>query len=328
MGTPYNLLTQWLAGKLAEQASQPANVQPKVRGYVDNQPKLDKGFGLGAPLPPKPPIPEAITSRAAQPKPMPTESELAGEAFGSSDALGRLARVGATMGDVDNRQNLWGSGYIMSGATGQGPAQESYSPVFGVTAKVRPGAFAVGAVDPRQREWAQQEGAYQAAKRARDYQNFQDVQGPINVPDWMKRDPTFEARVRSERAAAAQRYNQLNPLPEVTAVNPELQEQAGQQAAQAAADRASAIAGVQTSPVGQAAMEAEARARALPNAAQAAMESPYAPDQARQAFLSWLFPKLQQSGATLDDVKMVATAAGVPVEEVVKLFREQNIQVQ
>lgn len=341
MATPFtNPLAALLAGQMMQRMdSSPAPSKAKIRRYdAEGRPVVDRGYGAAPPLPERPAFTQRETykSRGAQPFPVPDESELASsdmEMERSQDSLARLARIGARAQDVDKTSPLWGSGYIMSGATGEGPAQESYSPAFGVTAKIRPGAFAVGAVDPRQRDWAQQMGARQAEERARALQAFNAVQGPINVPDWMKRDPTFEPSVRAARAKAQGAYEQTLPdLPAVTAVNPEEAERRA--ALTASGQKAMEIAKAEaaTSPAGQAEIEQQARARAQAGAAPYAMQVD-AGDDARKAFLGWLFPRLQAAqqagqGATLDDVKMIAAAAGVSPDEVVKMLREQNIQVQ
>jgi hypothetical protein len=297
------------------------------------------GFSGGIPLAmspypevPPPPRPRRTSDRELVPEfgvEPPTVQEQMAERMPATDAADRLTRLGLSSGNVTGTTPLWGSGYISTGASG-GRAQSSPSSAFGVTGSVKPGAFDVGAVDPRQQRWASEFGAEQAARRQREYSDWLDQNATLPVPDRMR--GVLGPSIMAERARGIAARQATSPIPGVSVANPEQVAQAAQQATEAAANRARTMAEVATEPTSVAAGDVEARQRAMAGAAPYAMNQESARD-ARSAFLQWLFPQMKATqgatpSASADDLKMIAAATGVPMEEIIAEMRKAGIQVQ
>lgn len=285
--------------------------------------------------PPKPPE-SPISARAAKPIPIPEGKmlEYAEEVVPAmpqeegwqTDAEKRLARLGATLGDVSNVEQGWGSGYIASGQVGNA-APVSSTTRFG-TATFAPGTFIVGAADPRQREFLTQRGVQQSERSRRELSDFLNINAPTGTRDnYGTTDPVQDARIRAIRAEAASKANALNPLPEITVDDPQQVELAGGQAAYNAQKLAEARLAAATSPVGQRALEQETRAKGISGAAPYAM-SIDAGEDARDAFLQFLFPTLQKQGASREDIALIAAATKKNPEEVLALLSAQGIKVR
>lgn len=290
----------------------PQRFEPMFRG---------KEEPIYPPMPPEGPI----TGKAAKPIPIPTGKSLEhAEAFDplppeqpdyEAAAISRLRDLGLNPANVDKISPLWGEGYIATG--GEGERVPSYSQRLGVTANIKPGAFAVGGVDPRQREFMVQRGNQIAEAGRRELSNFLKINAPTGGVDrYGTSDPLMEARIRAARAEAAAREDALNPMPQITVDNPEEVERAGGQAAYNAQKLAEAKYAAANTPVAKQALESEALLKARTGAAPYAMSMDAGTD-ARQAFLQWLF-NLQQQGATESDIAKIAALVpgGATPEEV------------
>jgi hypothetical protein len=194
---------------------------------------------------------------------------------------------------------------------------------------IRPGAFAVGGVDPSQRQFMVERGNQIAEKSQRDLSNFLNINAPTGTRDnYGTTDPIQDARIRAARAEAAARENAaMGPLPEITVDDPQQVELAGGQAAYNAQKLAEARLAAAVSPVGQQALEQETRAKGISGAAPYAM-SIDAGEDARDAFLQFLFPTLQKQGASREDIALIAAATKKNPEEVLALLTAQGIKVR
>jgi hypothetical protein len=277
-----------------------------------------------------------ITARGAKPIPIPEGKMLEyAEEFApvqtpndgwETDAVRRLGRLGATLGDVNQVDQGWGSGYVAAGQVGN-EAPVSSTTRFG-TATFAPGTFMVGAADPRQREFLTQRDVRQSEKSRRELADFLSINAPTGTRDnYGTTDPMMDSRIRAGRAEAAGRANALAPLPEITVDDPQQVELAGGQAAYNAQKLAEARLAAATSPVGQQAQQQDTRARAIAGAAPYAMSIDAGAD-AKDAFLQFLFPQLQKQGASQDDLAFIARATGASPDEIAKIMASQGIQVR
>lgn len=284
---------------------------------------------------PRPKVPASpFAARGAGPLPIPEgkmreyaeEVEPAPEPEAwTTDAAKRLGRLGASLGDVDNVEKGWGSGYIASGSVGD-EAPVSSTTRFG-TATFAPGTFMVGASDPSQREFLTQRGVQQSEKSRRELSDFLAINAPTgNTDRYGTTDPMQDSRIRAGRAEAAGRANALAPLPEVTVDDPQQVELAGGQAAYNAQKLAEARLAAATSPLGQKAQEQDTRARATAAAAPYAMSIDAGAD-AKDAFLQFLFPTLQKQGASQEDLAFIAAATEMSPQDVAKMMAEKGIKV-
>jgi len=243
-----------------------------------------------------------------------TQASIERETEQNSPMASRLAALGIPMSAVDRVTPGWGQGYTATGATGKGPAQPSTTK-FG-TAMIRPGAFAVGGVDPSRRQFMVERGNQIAEKSRRELSDFLNINAPTGTRDnYGTTDPIMDARIRAARAEAAAKANALSPLPEITVDDPEQVELAGGQAAYNAQKLAEARLAAATSDLGQEAQAMDTRSRAQIAAAPYAM-SIDAGQQARDAFLEFMFGKLQDQGMTPQDIADIAAATNLTPEEV------------
>jgi hypothetical protein len=264
-------------------------------------------------------------SQGAGPLPVPPVAEqeaLDQDTTQDSPMLQRLAALGIDRNAVDKVTPGWGKGYMASGATGTGPAQESTTR-FG-TAKIRPGAFAIGGVDPSQREFMVQRGNQVAEKSRRELSDFLSINAPTgNVDRYGTTDPMSDSRIRAGRAEAAGKANALSPLPEITVDDPEQVEIAGGQAAYNAQKLAEARLNAAISPQGQEAQAIDTRSKAQIAAAPYAMSIDAGAD-AKDAFLQFMFGKLAKQGASQEDIAFIAQATKMSPEEVAKIIAETS----